>query len=180
MENTYPICFVYKLHSQSNECFYIGSTVLSLQKRKNAHLNNKRTNERFIKWISTTGKENIEITPINEYQNITKRQLREYEDAEIKKHLYSDRNCLNNNRSNMLYGVPFNDKKQYNREYMRKLRAEPEYERGDLYDLCPICKCTYWLSNWSRHQKTKKHQQLDSPPTEEALLIRNKSGATPF
>ena len=71
-------------------------------------------------------------------------------------------------------------KKQYNREYMRKLRAEPEYERGDLYDLCPICKCTYWLSNWSRHQKTKKHQQLDSPPTEEALLIRNKSGATPF
>ena len=95
-DKTFPYGAIYKIYTQINDFYYIGSTNTPLSVRLKRHKLNppsKKTKE----WFEDVGVDNLIIIAMVEHKDITKKALKRFEDDEVKSHLGQEF-CLNRNR----------------------------------------------------------------------------------
>ena len=96
-EKIYKNGYIYKLYSHINECFYIGSSHMPMKSRIFYH-KHQPVNKKVEAWIEDIGADELKYEVLATYKDITKHDLRKYEDIEVRKYLRIDDNCLNCNR----------------------------------------------------------------------------------
>ena len=89
MTKIYELCCVYKIINSIDNLVYIGSTGKTLYKRIEEHRLNAKNeflkNRKIYTHMNLHGIDNFKILMIEEYKNIDRNELREYENSYIKK-----------------------------------------------------------------------------------------------
>jgi len=151
---------IYRLTSKCDGYFYIGSTMKTLANRMKHHKallkDPVRCRSPVYTHFNTVGWENnAEITLIQEYSDVTRDQLRQYEKDELMK-VVDDPFCLNRNRPIRT----LEDKKETDKEYghiRRQQRKDEERERVKQWRLNNPDK---WREQTKRYRDKKKNQDL--------------------
>jgi len=118
---------IYKLYSQINEYYYIGSTHNTLRHRLYGHKGvSSRVGKKVSDWIDDIGADNLMITEIVAFTNLTKKQLLIHEDEEVKKHLKLEF-CMNTNR---VYIAP-EDRSEYRAGYLKQWMGNNKDHKQD-------------------------------------------------
>ena len=150
--NRYNNANVYKLISDVDDYFYIGSTCTSLSKRINAHKSNSKNYPEIKVYahFNMVGWENVKIILISEHYLDNKEQLLREENNYIKMHK-NDKFCLNTKKA--WVGLELNEyRKQYVEEHTEELREKKkQYYKENTEQLKEKAK--------QYHENNKKYNQ---------------------
>ena len=174
-EKIYFIGHVYQITEPESGTFYIGSSVnlkTRMIKHKSDFYNDKQDNyyKPFYVELRRLNKTISDCTKITlmEYDNITIKQLRGYENDFIKKYKNDELN-FNKNRTQITKKECLERMKNYYEENKNELienmkkyfeeNKEKINEWRKYKNICEICNGKYTNIHKSRHFQTKKHQK---------------------
>lgn len=123
---------VYKLISDVDDCFYIGSTCTSLHIRLQQHksLAKIKPHIRVYSWMNEVGHENVRIILIDDDFTCDKMDhLKREEDHHIQLNKH-DPNCLNMNRAHLTD----EDRRKYKHDHYENNKDHHEQLRRDYYE----------------------------------------------
>ena len=123
--------YIYKLTSkkENDDRFYFGSTD-DIDKRMFEHKKVKLFGRKSKDWFKEIGWENINCLIIKEFDDISRKELRKVEDAEIIKYLHIDPNCLNMNKA----FTTKEERKEQIKKYREKNRIEIKKRKKEYYE----------------------------------------------
>lgn len=164
----YDIGRIYKITAITGK-YYFGSTSLSLEERLYAHTQSTKGNHKCAKaalYFEKIGWDKVRIELISEHENITRRELLQFEDIQISEHI-KDPLC-----SNQIRAVQDLEErrlkinaaaKDYRKEQAKK-RADGDVEalasaakatkRKGIKKLCFICNTSGNTSHYDKHRAT--------------------------
>ena len=150
-EKIYKNGYIYKLHSHINDCFYIGSCHMPMKSRMFIHKHSP-VNKKVEAWIEDIGSDELKYEVIATYKDITKQGLKKHEDAEVRKYLRIDDNCLNCQRVYLTVEERKERIKQYYQDNKKKIAEQKKQWCQDNKDKVK----QYYQDNKERMKETNK------------------------
>ena len=158
--NRYNNANVYKLISDVDDYFYIGSTCSSLTKRLHGHKRKAKieTERKIYKHFNSIEWDNVKIILMNEYYLDNKEQLLREEDIYIQMYKNDDF-CLNSLRSFLCDGERKEYCKKYNKQYYEESKEQIKEKHKQYNNVKIKCCCggNFTPCNKAKHNKTQKH-----------------------
>lgn len=124
--------YIYKLYSDIDKKFYIGSC----EDIKSRMDNHKKipVNKKVKEWYDEIGFENVKYEILKSFDNIDKESLLVEEDKESKKYLNVDPNCLNVQRAKLSDEERVKFKSKYTKKYREKNKNKVEKYQREYYN----------------------------------------------